>query len=245
MINLVQILICLLFQYSCVVHDHLQRKDDSVTIHYLGHSCFYIDFCGEVAVLTDYGKPDAYKEYGWSSPIRDIGDLHPDILTYSHLHEDHYDPERAKAMQAKPYFGDGVLSYKGLTINPIGLSEKNINQVDNHAYLFTYQNLRILHLGDCQANIMAIGDEHNRRYLKEHLPTQCHITFVPVEGPIRYQAELLELFQLLDTKIIVPMHFWSKEYKDSLLHDLEYSYKASEFEIVDLSENPYVLMLEK
>jgi len=64
MINLVQILICLLFQYSCVVHDHMQRKDDSATIHYLGHSCFYIDFCGAVAVLKDYGKPDAYKEYG-------------------------------------------------------------------------------------------------------------------------------------------------------------------------------------
>ena len=92
---------------------------------------------------------------------------------------------------------------------------------------------------------MAIEDEHNRRYLKEHLPTQCHITFVPVEGPIRFQAELLEFFQLLDTEIIVPMHFWSKEYKDSLLHDLASLNEASEFEIVDLSEDRNVLMLEK
>ena len=139
MINLVQIFVCLLLQYSCIGHDYMQRKDDSVTIHYLGHSCFYIDFCGEVAVLTDYGKPDAYKEYGWSSPIRDMRGLHPDILTYSHLHEDHYDPVRAKAIQATTYFGDSVLLYKGLAITPISLSEKNIDQTDNHAYLFTYK----------------------------------------------------------------------------------------------------------
>ena len=86
MISLVQILAYLMLQYLCVVHDHVQQRNDSVTFQYLGHSCFYIDFCGEVAVLTDYGKPDAYKEYGWSSPIRDMGGLHPDILTYSHLH---------------------------------------------------------------------------------------------------------------------------------------------------------------
>lgn len=245
MINLVQILICLLFQYSCVVHDHMQRKDDSVTIHYLGHSCFFIDFCGEVAVLTDYGKPDAYKEYGWSSPIRDIGDLHPDILTYSHLHEDHYDSVRAKAIQAKPYFGDSVICYKGLTITPISLSEKNLDQTDNHAYLFTYKNLKILHLGDCQANIMAIREEPNRKYLQEHLPTQCHMTFVPVEGPIRFQEELLEFFKILDTEMIAPMHYWSKEYKDSLLHDLASMKRELEYEVVDISDDPYVLMIEK
>ena len=102
MINLVQILAFLLIQYSCVAPDQMQRKDNSVSIQHLGHSCFYIDFCGEVAVLTDYGKPNAYMEYGWSSLIRDIGDLHPDILTYSHLHEDHYDPVRAKAIQDEP-----------------------------------------------------------------------------------------------------------------------------------------------
>ena len=54
-----------------------------------------------------------------------------------------------------------------------------------------------------------------------------------------------QVAQLLDTEIIVPMHYWSKEYKDSLLHDLASMKREQEYEVVDISDNPYMLMIEK
>ena len=69
-------------------------QDASVTFHYLGHSSFLIFFDNESSVLTDYGKENAWADYGWDSPIYDIGDFRPDIITYSHYHEDHFDSTR-------------------------------------------------------------------------------------------------------------------------------------------------------
>lgn len=235
----IQILLLLLVPLSNLHSQGITQEKDHISIEYLGHSCFYIDFFGEVSVLTDYGKPDAYKEYGWSSPIRRLEDLHPDILTYSHRHEDHYDPDRVKELQAISYFGDSLMQYKGLTITPIDVSEADKDSPDNHAYLFTYNDLRVLHLGDCQSNIMAIRDETHRNYLLKHLPGECHITFVPVEGPTRFTEELLEFMQMLDTEVVIPMHYWSAGYKDSLLHLLEPIGEQAGFQMVDLSHQSY------
>jgi len=54
--------------------------------HYLGHSSFVLRFADGVSVLTDYGKSNAF---GLESPIHDLGDLHPDVVLYSHHDEDH------------------------------------------------------------------------------------------------------------------------------------------------------------
>ena len=61
----------------------------------MGHSSFIIQFDNGISILTDYGKYNAWVQWGWDSPIHDIGDFVPDIMTYSHTHhEDHYDVDR-------------------------------------------------------------------------------------------------------------------------------------------------------
>jgi len=227
-------LIWLLIQAAIPTGMNQHRENILIDIKYLGHSSFYMDFGGEISLVTDYGKSDAYKEYGWSSPIRSMGDECPDILTYSHMHDDHYDAERAENCEAVKYFGDSVLCYKGLSIKPIHLSEKDISIPDSYACLFEYRNMKVLHLGDCQANIMAIRDPGNRKKLLEKIPSGCQVVFVPVEGPTQFTEELIQFIRLLDTEIIVPMHYWSEEYKDSFLNEFSSSSEGAGYEIVDL-----------
>lgn len=236
---LVKILAGLLIQLSCPVPYNLPPDKDLISIEYLGHSCFYLGFNQEVSVLTDYGKPDAYKEYGWSSPIQDMGNLDPDIFTYSHRHDDHYDPERSRDCDALKYFGDNALHYKGLSIIPIQLSEADINTPDNYAYLFEYKDTKILHLGDCQANIMSVNNPSNREFLLKTLPAGCQIFLVPLEGQTQFPAELITFIQILDTELIIPMHYWSKEHKDSILSGLSSVSENEEYEILHLTGNRY------
>jgi len=62
-----------------------------VSIHYLGHSSFILQFDNGISVLTDYGTSNCW---GLTSPIYDIGEFVPTILTYSHRHADHYNEDR-------------------------------------------------------------------------------------------------------------------------------------------------------
>jgi L-ascorbate metabolism protein UlaG (beta-lactamase superfamily) len=239
------ILFSFLIPSTCPAAKDQLQGHDFINIRYLGHSCFCIDFGGEISLVTDYGKPDAYKEYGWSSPIRSIGEISPDILTYSHMHDDHYDAERVEKCKAIKYFGDTVFYYNGLSIQPIDFSEKDINTPDTHAYLFKYRDMKVLHLGDCQANIISVNDQSNRRYLMDNIPDDCQVIFVPVEGPTQFTGELKEFFQLLDTEVIVPMHYWSEAYKDSLLIELSASEGGWEYDVVELPGNSYTYDPEK
>ena len=68
-----------------------QSSNPIVKIHYLGHSAFVLQFDNGINVVTDYGKENAWVAWGWNSPINDIGDLIPDVMTFSHQHEDHND----------------------------------------------------------------------------------------------------------------------------------------------------------
>jgi len=57
-----------------------------ISIHYLGHSSFFITFGKSITLLTDYGESNAY---GLDSPVFDLGDVSPVLVTYSHHHADH------------------------------------------------------------------------------------------------------------------------------------------------------------
>ena len=121
-----------------------------VHIHYLGHASFVLRFGNGVDVLTDYGSPNAWAEWGWDSPIHDVGDLVPDVVTYSHTHHaDHCDPDRRPGGIPHILTGLDSLSLAGLEIVPIRTSELSLDDTDNTSYLFSYAGLRILHLGDC------------------------------------------------------------------------------------------------
>jgi hypothetical protein len=53
-------------------------SEPDIHIHYLGHSAFVLQFNKGVSILTDYGQSRAY---GLDSPIYDVGDFQPTIVT--------------------------------------------------------------------------------------------------------------------------------------------------------------------
>lgn len=225
---------------SKTFEDFVTITDPVLSIHYLGHSAFVLQFDNGISVVCDYGHFNAWVEYGWDSPIYDIGDLVPNVMTYSHYHEDHYDPDRIP---------DGVdyilseldsLSIDGLVIKPIRVCEDNVNVEDNSAYLFTYKGLKFLHLGDAQAQIMNIENEEVQNHIKDIIPDSLDLLFMTIEGQQQFIEEAEIFVDLLKPKRIIPMHYWSTAYKmDFLSYLTTQDSLGSNYEIEETSGAKY------
>jgi hypothetical protein len=168
----------------------------------------------ENLVIFIYGY---YLADGWDSPIRDLGDKIPHIVTYSHKHEDHYDSMRLSEAGVIRYFGGEALHYKDLCIESIPMSEEVAGTPDNNGYLMTYKDIKVLHMGDCQANIIGLHDPGNKSWLSEQLPPGCDVVLFPIEGKKKYMEEAIAFMEHLDAKIYTPMHYWSISYRDTFL----------------------------
>lgn len=192
-------------------------QSESVRFHYLGHASFVLLFDNEVSVLTDYGKPNAYLEYGWSSPVYDIGDFQPTICTYSHSHDDHYDPTRISRENSSILNKADTLLFNDLTIYPILTSEHDISVKDNRSFLIIYKGMKILHLGDCQANIIHVDSVESENFIKQNIPLDCDVVLMPIEGKSQFIPQLKQFIEIIHPKTVIPMHYWSNEYKQDFL----------------------------
>ncbi len=191
----------------------LSIKAEVLKIHYLGHSAFVLEFDNGITVVTDYGEPNAWLQWGWDSPINDIGDLVPNVMTYSHTnHEDHYDPTRIPEGVEHILMNTDSLTVSGLTITPIRVCESNINVEDNTAFLFSYKGFKFLHLGDAQAQIKNIRNPDVKNHIAEIIPDSLDLLFMTIEGPTQFIEEAEEFVDLVKLKRIIPMHYWSEEY---------------------------------
>lgn len=183
--------------------------DVCVRVHYLGHASFVLGF-GPTVVLTDFGEPNAWASSGWDSPIHDVGDLTPDLATYSHTHHaDHFAEGRLPRGPGR-VSADGTRVRVGeVTAEGIPVCERDPLAPDGHAYLFSYRGLRVLHLGDCQADLAEISNPAHRAGLVSRLPSGCDLLLLPIESTTRFSAQAVELLGLLRPRVAVPMHFWS------------------------------------
>lgn len=196
-----------------------------VTIHYLGHSSFVLQFGGGTTVLTDYGESNAY---GLDSPIYSIGDLVPDIVTVSHDHVDHIGGELPPGIRMTLAGGE-IFRSGGLTITPIPTFERSLVSPDNFSFLFEYKGLKVLHLGDCQALMLglsvALMGEEGRRYSREEVadmirelyPDSYDLVLLPIGFTQAIIPEAAEFAGYLDARTIVPTHFWTPEDRDAFL----------------------------
>jgi L-ascorbate metabolism protein UlaG (beta-lactamase superfamily) len=235
--------ICLLFLSLIILLTACARQENSIKLHYLGHSSVFINFGEKVTVLCDYGKANAYLEWGWDSPIYDAGDEGADILSYSHRHDDHYDSLRAEKYEGVRILGEVDTCIKKLKIMSFPSSEKDIGRYDNHAYLFTYKNVRVLHLGDCQADIMMINDPAHAWNIEQRYPKNCDIVIMPIEGTQKYILQAVKMVELLEPKVLIPTHYWSTEYKqefiDHMIQAFSKKNKVLNIENMDGSEFLY------
>jgi len=206
-------LVLFIFIYLFCFCSSRQQKP-AVTIHYLGHASFILQFDNGVSVLTDYGES---KSYGLDSPVFEFGDFLPDIATYSHTeHVDHYRKDAAEKFNLI-LTGTDSYSIKGLDIRPIRISEKSLDKEDNTSFVFTYKGLTVVHLGDAQGNITAIDMETVREHLKEIYPEEIDLLFMTIGGVTNIIQQAESFVNVLRPKRIIPMHYWSKEDKLSFL----------------------------
>ena len=223
-----------------------QASDPEIKIHYLGHSAFVLRFDNGINIVTDYGKENAWVQWGWDSPINDIGDLVPDVMTFSHQHEDHYDPTRIPPGVPNILTNLDSLLIDGITIRPIRTCETDINIESNTSFIFSYKGLTICHLGDAQAQIMNISDTIVKDKIIANFPDQFDLLFMTIDGQQQFIPQAEAFVELLNPKRIIPMHHWSENYlQDFLNHLTDQNNTGSNYQINEIGNAKYDLSLNE
>jgi len=161
-------------------------------ISYLGLSSFKLKF-SQVNVVTDPFDP---KMVGLKFPKASC-----DFVTVSHQHQDHN-------------YLDGLADYKKVLDGPgeyeiMGVSvlgypfyhddQKGEKRGDNTAFIFEFQGLRILHLGD-------LGHELSSKEMD--ILGDIDVVMVPVGGVFTINAQkAAELVKSMEPSIVIPMHY--------------------------------------
>lgn len=162
-------------------------------ITWYGHSCFRINERGMAAVVTDPYDHDAV---GYA-PLK----LKAEVVSVSHDAPGH---NHIAAVKGKPHqvTGPGEYEIGGVFITGVqtnGQSKRKPDEPRNTLYLFDYDGLTVVHLGDLkrtpsQTDIEGLGE--------------VHIALVPVGGGGGLNAaKAAEVVSLLEPGIVIPMHY--------------------------------------
>lgn len=159
-------------------------------ITWYGHSCFRITERNRISVVTD-----PYSDsIGLPTPR-----LKGDVVTISHQEPGHNNVEAVKG-NAHVLEGPGEYELGGVFITgiPMHLIEEDAVRW-NIAYLFEYDNLTVLHLGDLahvpdQSTIESFGE--------------VNVLLLPVGGGNSLRAnQAAEVVALIEPQYVVPMHY--------------------------------------
>lgn len=168
-------------------------------ITWYGLSCFRLTERGLATVVTD--------PYEHSATGYDALKLKADIVTISHDAPGH---NYAAAVKGKSHILTGPGEYEiggvfitGVQTNGHSVGSKaaarNADEPRNTLYLFDYNGVNVVHLGDLnrvpsQAEIEALGN--------------IHVALVPVGGGGGLTpAKAVEVISLLEPGIVIPMHY--------------------------------------
>ncbi|MGQ9909796.1 MAG: MBL fold metallo-hydrolase [Candidatus Flexifilum sp.] len=159
-------------------------------ITWYGHSCFRIAERGKIAVVTD---PFA-ESIGLAAPR-----LKADVVTISHDVPGH---NALEMIRTQPYVLRGPGEYEiggvfitGIAMHTVGDAGAQLNV----AYLFDYDSLTVLHLGD----LAHVPDQS----VIEELG-QVNVLLVPVGGGNGLKAaQAAEVVALIEPDFIIPMHY--------------------------------------
>jgi len=169
----------------------------SVEITWLGRSCFQLKG-KEAIVLTD--------------PFEGLreGSLEADIVTLSHEHPGH---SCVGAVRGEPKLlrGPGEYEVKGVFIYGLQTFHDGVRgraRGKNTVFLIELDGIKVCHLGD-------LGHVLSAEQVGEISDTD--VLLVPVGGGTTIgAAEAAELVNLIDPKLVIPMHFHPEEEKSNL-----------------------------
>ena len=159
-------------------------------ITWYGQSCFRITERNRVAVVTDPFANDL-----GLPPLK----LKADVVTISHDSPGH---SALDAVKSDPYVlrGPGEYEIGNVFITGIAMHNTTIEPPAlNVAYLFDFDGLRVLHMGDLsfvpeQAQVEEMGE--------------VHVLLIPVGGGNSLKAaQAAEVVALVEPSFIIPMHY--------------------------------------
>ncbi len=162
-------------------------------ITWYGHSCFRMTERGLATVVTD---PYDHKQVGYD-PLK----LKADIVTISHNTPGHNHLSAVKG-ENRVIDGPGEYEIGGVFITGIqtnGHSKKDTNEPRNTLFLFDFNGVTVLHLGDLnrvpsQTEVEDLGP--------------IHVALVPVGAGGGLNAiKATEVISLLEPNIVIPMHY--------------------------------------
>jgi L-ascorbate metabolism protein UlaG (beta-lactamase superfamily) len=162
-------------------------------ITWYGHSCFRLTERSLATVVTD---PYDHRQVGYD-PLKVKGD----IVTVSHNTPGHNFISAVKG-DSHLIDGPGEFEIGGVFITGIqtnGHAKKSDDEPRNTMYLFDYNGINVLHLGDLnrvptQTEVEAIGP--------------VHVALVPVgAGGSLTAIKATEVISLLEPNIVIPMHY--------------------------------------
>lgn len=162
-------------------------------ITWYGHSCFRLTERGLATVVTD---PFDHRQVGYE-PLK----LKADIVTVSHNTAGHNYLAAVKGdvhvIDGPGEFEIGSVFITGLQTN--GHVKKSDTEPRNTMYLFDFNGVNVLHLGDLnrvptQSEVETLGP--------------VHVALVPVGGGGGLTAvNATEVISLLEPNIVIPMHY--------------------------------------
>lgn len=159
-------------------------------ITWYGHSCFRITERGQISVVTD-----PYSENIGLPSLR----LKADVVTVSHDGEGH---NNVGAVKGDPHVlaGPGEYEIGGTFISGIAMHNSDEENARwNVGYLFKFNELAVLHLGDLshvpsQSTVEALGE--------------VNVLLVPVGGGYALRSsQAADVIAMIEPHYIVPMHY--------------------------------------
>ena len=206
-------------------------------ISWYGHSCFRISERGRITVVTD--------PYSEEIGLPELKQLKGDVVTISH---DVLGHNNRAAVKGEPYIlsGPGEYEIGNVFISGFSMHDPNAESpIENVVYLFEYDNLTVLHLGD-----LAHVPEQS---LIEAMPA-VNVLLVPVGGGKGLNAnQAADVVALIEPHYVVPMHYalpglvFEMDSADKFLKAMGVS-KVNEADVLkitgnDLPEQTQVVML--
>lgn len=174
-------------------------------IKWYGHSCFLVTGESGVRVLMD--PPDASTGYA-------IAPMKADVVTASHSHHDHNNFSLALGDPVRVTEA-GVHEFPGVTIIGVPWWHDEVfgkKRGENMLFLVELDGMRLLHAGD-------IGSLPDKETL--HKLGAIDILLVPVGGFYTIDhAQALALCNLLEPKVVIPMHYKTDELNKSTAEKL-------------------------
>ncbi|MBQ3393594.1 MAG: MBL fold metallo-hydrolase [Oscillospiraceae bacterium] len=171
----------------------------NITIEFLGHACFRLDFGGYTVVLDPY-------EDGSVRGIGPIRDVKADVVFASHGHHDH------NAVHLVQIEDSGLKSPVIEEVETFHDNEGGAKRGMNTVRIFEYEDVRIAHFGDLghlldAGQIAAIG--------------KVDIALMPVGGFFTVDPlTAKKVAESLDVGTIIPMHYKTKDFGFDVIADV-------------------------